>query len=363
MENIGRLAAPDRFEAVLERASDETLDTARDEVTRFCGGISDMAYVLRQTIDNWAYGFAAWGQYFDALLDQPPSQAQLVLMWLSCQDAGLGPGMQTVLESLVGQPALREQFETLAALRSAVPAVGAAIPLSWFGHAMRNQEYQQRIQRAFAALRETHSEQIDGFLASRPTVALGVGPLERSPGVLWSTGSDSDYVRPNFSTSVAKCMTAFWSPVIIGKITLVMTWNSVKPSVFPEIKANLAASAFITGSFIRRWTSLGRLIVEVWPDTTRPAVAGAPEAWTRLRRELGRARGGGADTRLPVSGMNSPGDKTTLNVMWAHRVSGLLTPVRGVARRPTPKPVDPSVPAALRLFDQKGASTGKHPRS
>jgi putative membrane protein len=67
-------------------------------------------------------------------------------------------------------------------------------------------------------------------------------------------------------------------PVIIGKITLVMTWNSVRPSVFPEIKANFAASAFITGSFIRRWTSLGRLIVEVWPDAMKPVAEGLPEA-------------------------------------------------------------------------------------
>jgi hypothetical protein len=66
-ENISRLSDPSRFVAVIENATDNDLADARDEVKRFCAGISDLAHVMRESGDNWSYGIAAWGRSFDDL--------------------------------------------------------------------------------------------------------------------------------------------------------------------------------------------------------------------------------------------------------------------------------------------------------
>jgi hypothetical protein len=52
MVTIGELASAEGLLGVLEAASDDDLDAARDEVVRFATGIADLAYAMRRTIDN-----------------------------------------------------------------------------------------------------------------------------------------------------------------------------------------------------------------------------------------------------------------------------------------------------------------------
>jgi hypothetical protein len=141
MVNIGRLIDPVRLGHLVDKFSDAELDVARDEVRLFASGISSLARFMRMTMDNWAYGMAAWGLNFDEIVEDPPGQAMLILMWLSCKEAGLGEGMAAILDAVRAQPAMGAQFDVLIQLREAVPAVGKAVPLKWLGKPMRDPSF------------------------------------------------------------------------------------------------------------------------------------------------------------------------------------------------------------------------------
>lgn len=167
MENISSLASPERMLQLVDAVGDDELEVARDEVMRFAVGLSDISYVMRKTIDGWAFGMAAWGINIEELLGVAEGQAQLMLIWMSCKDAGLGPGMARILESMESLTDVRERLDTLLALGAAVPAVAEAVPVSWLGRAMGDPTYQEKIQVAFAEVRKTHGREIDAFLSSR----------------------------------------------------------------------------------------------------------------------------------------------------------------------------------------------------
>lgn len=167
MVAIGKIASADGFLGALEAASDEDLDAARDEVVRFATGIADLAYGMRRTIDNWAYGMAGWGTSFEEMLADADGQAYLVLIWLRCRQFGLGTGMQMVLDSIGTHRQLREQIDLILQLREAVPAVGAAVPRSWFKKILEDPSVQENINGAIAEVRKGHAEEIDAFFAER----------------------------------------------------------------------------------------------------------------------------------------------------------------------------------------------------
>lgn len=169
LENISKLSDPSKIVANIDNASDDELNLARNEVKHFCTGISDLAYVMRESGDNWSYGIAAWGRSFDDLREDATGQAYLVGIWLTCKEEGSESGMQSVLDSIAVSPDLRAEFDTLVSLRNAVPEVAAAIPLNWFSRSMRDPDYYRKLQDAIAALRLEHGEKIDAFFESRNT--------------------------------------------------------------------------------------------------------------------------------------------------------------------------------------------------
>lgn len=173
MVAIGELASADGLLGSLEAATDEDLDAARDEVARFATGIADLAYGMRRTIDNWAYGIAGWGPGFEEMLVDADGQAYLVLIWLRCRQFGLGTGMQTVLNSIGTHSQLREQIDLILRLREAFPAVGAAVPSSWFKRILEDPSVQEKINAAIAKVREDHADEIDAFFADKRGVSAG----------------------------------------------------------------------------------------------------------------------------------------------------------------------------------------------
>ena len=167
MVTIGELASAKGLLGVLEAASDDDLDAARDEVVRFATGIADLAYAMRRTIDNWAYGMAGWGPGFEEMLADDDGQAYLVLIWLRCRQFGLGTGMQTVIDSIGTHSQLREQIDLILQLREAVPAVGAAVPSTWFKKILEDPSVQEKIGTVIAEVRKDHADEIDAFFAER----------------------------------------------------------------------------------------------------------------------------------------------------------------------------------------------------
>jgi hypothetical protein len=173
MVTIGELASAEGLLGALEAASDEDLDGARDEALRFATGIADLAYGMRRTIDNWAYGMAGWGPGFEEMLADADGQAYLVLIWLRCRQFGLGTGMQTVLDSIGTHPQVREQIDLILQLREAVPAVGAAVPRSWFQKILEDPSVQEKINTAIAEIRKDHADEIDAFFAEKRRESAG----------------------------------------------------------------------------------------------------------------------------------------------------------------------------------------------
>ena len=62
---------------------------------------------------------------------------------------------------------MREQIELLLELRDAVPAVGAAVPRTWFKKILEDPSYQDMINAAIAEVRKDHAEDIDAFFAEK----------------------------------------------------------------------------------------------------------------------------------------------------------------------------------------------------
>jgi hypothetical protein len=175
MVTIGELASAQCLLGALEAASDEDIDVARDEVVRFATGIAGLAYAMRRTIDNWAYGMAGWGPGFEEMLADMDGQAYLILIWLRCHQFGLGTGMQTVLDSIGTRPQVREQVDLILQLREAVPAVGAAVPRSWFKKILEDPSVQEKINAAIADVRKDHADEIDAFFARKHSESAGQG--------------------------------------------------------------------------------------------------------------------------------------------------------------------------------------------
>lgn len=78
-----------------------------------------------------------------------------------------------MLNSIGTHSQLREQIDLILRLREAFPAVGAAVPSSWFKRILEDPSVQEKINAAIAEVREDHADEIDAFFADKRGVSAG----------------------------------------------------------------------------------------------------------------------------------------------------------------------------------------------
>ncbi len=171
MENISSLASPRRFIEVIRTCSDDELDEARDEVGRFAAGLADLGYAMRKSMDNWAYGMAAWGGQIEYLIGTPDGQRYMVLAWLSCKKRpDLTPNLGTILASFDKSPHLRHDMDLLFEVREKIPGLAERLPLSLLRRILKDPASQKRIAGVLTEARKEHAAQIDEIIYRHRTV-------------------------------------------------------------------------------------------------------------------------------------------------------------------------------------------------
>jgi hypothetical protein len=150
---------------------DDQLVEARDDAQKFFKAVVSFGEVMSWAFKRqWGLGFGFVGRAVQRLLDDPKRQVAIVVMFHSLRnDPELGKNLNTLRDSM--QQWSTESYQDWIRLRflaDAVPGMDSVLSPLRVREAFKTQHGWERLNRATAAFRDQHAEEIDAVIAAHP---------------------------------------------------------------------------------------------------------------------------------------------------------------------------------------------------
>jgi len=181
--DIGPLAEPDtnaagmlakafssRFSQTVQRATDEELLRARDDLRLFLEAFGSFGSVTSEAFGPGAYGLTAFARFVAKL--SPRAQQGLLLLWIELRRLPETEGAEEVLAA--GRTWLDEgapRYEAIRTLALEVPALRPLFTPKRLSAAFRTQAASERFMREVERVAGQHRGEVDAVLARHPEIA------------------------------------------------------------------------------------------------------------------------------------------------------------------------------------------------